>query len=315
MKFKKIVTIGISESSLDANYWKTIDSLAEKRISLPKDSPEVKKQLEDADCILAGFGVKIDKNIIDISHELKFIGMLGTGYGNIDADHARTKNIAVTNVPGYAAEAVAELVFGMILENIRELEKAKKKAREGNYSDSGYKSSEIRGKVFGIFGLGRIGSRAAEIASGFGADVRYWSRNRKKELEAKGITYEDADALIPKCDFLSLHFSQTKDTENFLNEKRMQKIKNGAIVINTAPMELVNIDALEKRLKEDNVTFILDHSDEMKEDDLKRLSKYKNCIIYPPIGYITKEARIAKQDIFVKNIENFLKGSPTNRVN
>lgn len=315
MKFNKIVTIGIGESSLDGVYWKKIDALTEKRISLPKDSPEIKKHLQDADCILSGFGIKIDKNIIDASPKLKFIGMLGTGYGNIDTDYARTKNIAVTNVPGYAAEAVAELVFGMILEHIRELEKAKKNAREGNYSDSEYVSSEIRGKVFGILGLGRIGSKVAEIASCFGADVRYWSRNRKKAFETKGIKYEDADDLIPKCDFLSLHLSQTKDTENFLNEKRIQKIKNTAIIINTAPMELVDINALEKRLKESNITFILDHSDEMKEEDLKRLSKCKNCIIYPPIGYITKEARVAKQEIFVENIENFLKGTPTNKVN
>lgn len=309
------VAIGIGESSLDDVYWKKIDILTEKRISLPKDSPEIKKHLENADCILSGFGIKLDKNIIDASPKLKFVGMLGTGYGNIDTDYARTKNITVTNVPGYAAEAVAELVFGMILEHIRELEKAKKKAREGNYSDSEYVSSEIRGKVFGIIGLGRIGCKVAEIALGFGADVRYWSRNRKKEFETKGIKYEDVDALIPKCDFLSLHLSQTKDTENFLNEKRIQKIKNGAIIINTAPMELVDINALEKRLKESNITFILDHSDEMKEEDLKRLSKYNNCIIYPPIGYITKEARIAKQEIFVENIANFLKGTPTNKVN
>src|SRR3989338_3021889 len=314
MKFNKIVMIGIGETSLDSVYWRKIDALGEKVVKLSKDSSEIEKQLMDADCLVVGFGVKVDENRIKNSPKLKYIGMLGTGYGNIDANYANSKKIAVTNIPGYSREAVAELVFGMILDHIRELERAKQRARKGDYSDSGYFVSEIKGKTFGIIGLGRNGSRVAEIALGFGADVRYWSRNRKKELESKGIKFEDIDVLIPKCDLLSLHLALTRETENFLNEKRIEKIKNDAVVINTSPMELVNLDALEKRLVKGDMTFILDHSDEMSEENLRKLSKYKNCMIYPPIGYITKEARIAKQDIFVGNMENFLKGSPTNKV-
>ena len=121
--------------------------------------------------------------------------------------------------------------------------------------------------------------------------------------------------MIVESDFLTLHLSHTNDTENFLNKDRIQKIKSGAIVINTAPMELVDIDALETRLKAKNITFILDHSDEMTKVNLERLSKYTNFIIYPPIGCITKEAIINKQKIFVENIENFLRKTPTNKVN
>ena len=213
---------------------------------------------------------------------------------------------------GYSTEAVAEFVFAAILENIRELERGKKLSGEGNYSEAGFSATEIRGKTFGILGLGRIGSRVAEIALGFGADVRYWSRNRKRWIETKGAKYEDADALIPKCDILSLHFACAKGTENFLNESRIQKIRKGAIVINTAPMELVDIDALANSLDRKDITFILDHSDEMKQEDIRRLSQYRNCIIYPPIANITSEAKKAKQDAFVANIENFLSGRPTN---
>lgn len=315
MKFKKILTVNIHESKLESEYWQRVDRLTEKRVNLAKDSPEIKEQLIDTDCLLVGFGVKVDSQVFDTSPQLKYVGMFGTGYGNIDVGHAKNKNIVVTNVPGYSREAVAELVFSMILNHIRELEKARKRASEGDYSDSGYSTSEINGKIFGIIGLGRNGSRVAEIALCFGANVIYWSRNRKKEFEMKGIKYEDTESLITKSDFLSLHLALTKDTENFLNEKRIMQIKKGAVVINTSPMELVDINALEKRLKNGDMTFILDHSDEMKEEDLKKLSKYKNCIIYPPIGYVTREATIAKQDIFVNNIESFLKGTPTNKVN
>ena len=315
IKFKKILTINIDKSKLDVEYWKRIDELAEKRVNLPKDSPEIKKQLTDTDCLLAGFGVKVDKEEIDSAPRLKFIDVLATAYGKINTDYAKNKGIVVSNIPGYSTESVAEFVFAIILEHIREIERGKKEAREENYAGSGFSATEIKDKIFGILGLGSIGSRVAEIALGFGADVRYWSRNRKEEIEAKGIKYEDAETLIPKCDFLSLHFALVKDTEKFLNEERLQKIKKGAVVANVAPMELVDVDALEKRLKKDDITFILDHSDEMTEEDLKKLSKYKNCIIYPPIAYVSKEARIAKEEIFVGNIQNFLKGSPTNQVN
>ncbi len=314
-KFQKILAIGIDKSALDSIYWKRIEALTKKIINLAKDSPKIKEQLVDTDCLLIGFGVTMNKEIIDSAPNLKYIGVLATAYGKVDVDYANSKGIAVCNIPGYATEAVAEFVFAVILDHIREIEKGKKQARKGNYSEAGFSAIEIKNKIFGILGLGRIGSRVAEIALGFGADVKYWSINRKKELEARGVKYEDADDLIPKCDFLSLHFAQVKDTENFLNEERIQKIKKGAIVVNTAPMELVDIDALERRLENGDITFILDHSDEMSQENINKISKFKNCIIYPPIAYMTKEARISKQEIFVGNIENFLKGYPTSQVN
>ncbi len=314
-KFKKILTIGINKFALDSAYWQRIEALTEKIVNCDKDSPEIKDELADTDCLLTGFGIVVNKEVIDSAPNLKYIGVLATAYGKVDVDYARSKRISVCNIPGYATEAVAEFVFAIILGHIRETERGKKQAKEGNYSEAGFSAIEIKNKIFGILGLGRIGSRVAEIALGFGADVRYWNIDRRKEFEEKGIKYENADNLIPECDFLSLHFAQVKDTENFLNKERIQKIKKGAVVINTAPMELVEVDALAARLSEGDITFILDHSDEMSQENINKLSKFKNCIIYPPIAYITKEARIAKQEIFVGNIESFLKGLPMSQVN
>ena len=129
------------------------------------------------------------------------------------------------------------------------------------------------------------------------------------------MKYTDADDLIADADLMSLNLAQTKDAEKFLNKDRIEKIKKGAVVVNTAPMELVDIDALSERLAKGDITFILDHSDEMSEGNLNKISKYANCIVYPPMAYITKEARILKQKIFVENMQNFLNGSPTNKVN
>lgn len=317
MKFKKILIIGIGKESLTKEAWARIDKLTQEKILLPADSIDIPKHLPTTDCLLVSLGITIEKGMIDRAPNLKYIGAFSTGYGRIDGAYAAKKGIVVCNIPGYSTEAVSEFAFAIILEHLRELERGKNQARKGDYSEATFFNVyEIKNKVFGIIGLGRIGSRIAEIAhDGFGADTRYWSRTRKKDLGKKGIKYQKVESLIKECDFLSLNLAYNKETEHFLNSKRIKLIKPGAVVINLAPMELVDIDALEKRLKTGNITFILDHSDELSPTDAERLSKYKNCIIYPPIAYTTKEATAAKQKIFVQNIENFLKGKPINKVN
>jgi glycerate dehydrogenase len=317
MKFKKILTIGINESALSPEYWKKIDSLAEKRISLSKDSTEIKMHLADTDCLLANpFAFKVEKEHIDAAPKLKYIGALSTAFGKIDYMYAATKGITVCNIPGYSTESVAEFAFGAILEYMRDLEKSKQLAREGNYSAiPTFPVYEIKGKKFGVIGLGRIGARIAELALAFGADVRYWSRTRKNEFENKGINYQEADKLLSECDFISLNLAFTKETEHFLNEVKISKIKPGTVIINLAPNELVDLKALEKRLAKGDIVYIFDHTDELTPEQAKNLSKYKNCIMYPPLAYATKEAKIIKQEIFLGNTENFLKGKPTNKVN
>ena len=317
MKFQKILSIGIADSKLELPFWKRIDALTKERVMLPKDSSEIKKNLADADCLLVNpFSVDVNKETIDAAPNLKYIGGLGTAYGKIDSVYAAGKGITVCNVPGYATESVAELAFGAILEFIRDLEHAKQMARLGDYSDAPrLPVYEIKGKKFGIIGLGRIGLRIAELALAFGAEVFYWSEKKKPEAEAKEIIFLEVDNLLSECDFISLNLSLNKGTENFLNNSRIEKIKSGAVLLNLAPNELVDFSALEKRLAKENLTYIADHTDEMTAEQIKQLSKYKNCILYSPIGYQTVEAAKLKQEIFVSNIENFLKGSPINKVN
>lgn len=272
-----------------------------------------RRQRESLDCLFSRFN-KVDKELIDSLPQLKYIGLLATGTGTIDLNYAKQKGIVVCNIPGYSTESVAEWVFGLILEHLRDLERAKQTARNGDFTGDGFSATEIKDKKFGIIGLGRIGSRVAQIAQGFGAKVYYWSRNRKKGLEKKGICYEPLNRLVATSDLLSLHLLTTKETEGILDAKRINSIKNGALVINVSGMELVNLPALEKRLKKDEISFIFDHPDEMDKKDVDHLARYKNCVVYPPVGYITSEARVAKQDIFASNLENFLKGKPTNVV-
>jgi len=313
MKFKKILMLGYQEADLPKSEWERVDKLTQEKVFVPKPTPAINKHFSTTDALLVKLGASVDRVMIDNIPNLKYIGILGSGFGRIDASYAAEKNIAVCNIAGYSTEGVAEFAFGIIIEYIRELERAKLQVRKGDYSEASFAGSEIKNKNFGIIGLGRIGGRIAEIAlNGFGANMAYWSKNRKRHYEKKGIQYKTVENLLESSDFISVNLALNKETEHFLNKRRIKHIKPGAIVINLAPMELINIPALENRLKKKDMTFMLDHSDELSEEEAERLARYNNCIMYPPVGYVTREATRAKLSALVDNLKNFLKGKPTN---
>lgn len=304
VKFNKILVTGFSEQNLDKEVWAKIKKLSGKVVF---------EQSADVDCLFSRFN-KVDKALIDSLPQLKYIGLLATGTGTVDLDYAKSKKITVCNIPGYATESVSEWVFALILEHLRKLENAKQVARKMDFSGDGFATTEILGKKFGVIGLGRIGYRVAKIGQAFGANVVYWSRTRKPQAEKEGIKYEALDKLVSSSDFVSLHALTTKDTTDILSAKRINSLKKGAVVINVSGMEQVNIPALTKRLAKGDITFILDHPDEMNTPDVKKLMKFDNCIVYPPIGFVSVEARVNKQNIFVNNLESFLKAKPQNVV-
>lgn len=147
MSFKKIVITGFEETSITKEFWERIDVISEQKIFLAKDSPNVKQHLENADCLLVKFN-PVSEDWINAATNLRYIGVLATGYGKVAINCAREKGVVVTNVPGYSTESVAELVFGVILEHIRELSRARKQANEGNFDESGFSATEIKNKNF-----------------------------------------------------------------------------------------------------------------------------------------------------------------------
>ena len=314
--FKKMVFLNYRGSELWTQYWHRIDRLTTNKILISKDSPNLQSELKNAEALLLKpVGDKINKAFIDTMPKLKYIGMLGTGTGGVDLAYCNSKKIVVTNVRDYATEGVVEITFGWIFDQIREIEREKNEARKGDYSGSTFGGVEIKGKNFGVIGLGNIGRRTAEIAKAFGANVRYWSRNRREsEEKILGIQYMDVNSLIQTSDFITLNISFAPETRDFLDGERINLIKKGSILINPSPMELINFDALVKRLNKNDMTFIFDHSDEVEPKQLNILKNFSNCIVHLPIGFTTEEAMATKQESFAKNIEGFLRGSPKNVV-
>ena len=317
MKFQKILMIGFEADNLGTIEWDRIKGLSDSYVIVPKDSEKIINELSDTDCLLVKLGATVDKKMMDVAPKLKYIGMLGTGYGRIDTAYASEKGITVCNIAGYSTNGVAELVIGLILEHIRDISRAKVNALNGEYSEDSFSGYEISGKNFGVVGLGLIGARVAAIASsGFGANVSYWSRTRKQAAEIGNVKFVDnVKDMLANSDFISINMAYTSETANFFNAALISSFKAGSVVVNTAPMELIDIDALCARLGKKDFYFILDHSDELSAEQAKQLSHYENCIMYPPIGYITDEATLGKKVMFVDNLQNYLNNQPTNKVN
>ncbi|MCR4301367.1 MAG: NAD(P)-binding domain-containing protein [Sulfuricaulis sp.] len=311
MKFKKIVMLSYVQSNFSEQAGQRLARLGEEIRALPEDSTEIAHHIADADCLVVETGIYVDQTIINAAPRLKYIGVFGSGYGRVDVQYAASRGITVCNTPGYSTEGVAEFVFGVILEHIREIERAKSRARDGHYSGFGYRGKELKDKKFGIIGLGRIGGRIAEIASkGFGADVSYWSRNRKPDTEKTGVRFAEISEVLSSSDILSINLPHVPATEKFINTDRIALIKPGAVIVHLAPVEVIDLDGLETRLKRADVTFILDHSDELSPDQANRLARHRHCVMYPAIACITQEAKQAKLAMFFENIENYLDGNP-----
>lgn len=312
MKLTHLLLLDFNGSELDESYLQQIDELVEKRTR--SDLAVALAEHTEADGVLLKLGAKFGKAEIDVFPNLKYIGMLGTGYGGIDTEYAASKGITVTNIADYATEGVAEFTFGILLEHYREIAKARSQAKSGDYSDN-FTGTEIKGKKFGAIGLGDIGLRTTQLAQAFGAEVSYWSRNRKPDAETKGIAYQELDELIKESDIVTLNLAYNSETEGIISAERIAQFKQNAVVINPSPMELVDFEALLARLKQNDLTFMLDHSDEMTDEQLKVLQPLDNAVVYPAIAYLTSEATALKKQIFVDNIEGFLDGELRNKVN
>ena len=306
--FAHLLFLGFTADDLDRSSWGRVDAVCGRRTLLEPSSPELAEALRSADGLLLKLGMGVDRTAIDAAPALRYIGMLGTGVGRVDLAHAEARGIAVRNVAGYATTAVAEFVFAALLARRRDLHRARAWALGGELSEAPFGGTEIAGTTFGVLGLGRIGRRVAHMArAGFGADTVYWSRaSRSGE---PGIALVNRPELFARADILSLHLAHTPETEGLVDAAAFDAMRPDAVVVNTAPMELVSLPALERKLDTESFTFILDHPESVPPAALARLVGRPNCIVYPSIGYTTAEASRAKEELFVRAMENYLAGT------
>lgn len=312
MKFKKAVLINIADGHFDQKYWDKIDEIVETRVSIARGDPGLLDELKDADVLMLGFQVPIEKDIIDASPNLKLINILATAYGTIDLVAAAARGIAVCNLGGYSTEAVAEFTIAAILHEIRSLSEGLRRTAAENYDFTGIRARELKNSRFAVVGLGTIGNRVAEIAAGFGAQVSYWSRSKK---DTPFSFQQNLNDLLASNDIISINVAETKETIDLLNAENIPLIPPSSVLISTVPTAVINTDALAERLAKHDMTFVFDHPGTMPPEEFAKIKHFENVVRYPTIAFITDEARIAKQETFLSNLSSFLDDNAQNKVN
>ena len=311
----QILVIDVQETNIPVEYLSRIKKLASIVQFISRNDLAIYTAIKDADAVLVSISTKVDKELLDVAQELKYIGVCSTAYDAVDVAYAASRGIAVCNLGGYSTEAVAEFFFAALFEQIRDLEKAKNQARKEDYSFTNFVGTELKDKTLGVIGAGRIGGRIAQIGLGIGMKVVYFCQTPKPELDKLDAQQVGLDQLVSQSDFVSLNLSLNKETEGIINASRVNALKKGCILINLSPPKLLDQEAIITRANNGEIVFAFDHSDDIDPALAKQYLDTKNCIVYPPIAFRTIEANTARWETFTANIENFIGGKLTNKVN
>ncbi len=252
----------------------------------------------DADALIIRSD-KVDAEVLDAAKSLKIVVRAGAGYDNIDLAAATAHHVVAENTPGQNANAVAELVFGLLVFAVR------------NFYN-GKSGTELLGKKLGILAFGNVGRNVARIAKGFGMDVYAYDAYCPKEvIEAAGVkAVDNQDALFETCDVVSLHIPATAETKQSINAALVGKMKKGAVLVNTARKEVINEPELIALMAErTDLKFVTD----IKPDADEEFSKFEGRYFSTPkkMGAQTAEANVNAGIAAAKQINAFFKDGDT----
>lgn len=259
---------------------------------------------------------------------IKLILLRCAGFNNVDLDACKEHGITVLRVPAYSPYAVAEHAMAIIQDANRRITKGVNKVKDNNFSLNGLLGVDLHNKVAGIMGTGRIGQIMAKICKGYGMTVLGWDAYPNKALEDQGLlTYVTKEELLRKSDLISLHaplIMGEGGTYHLIDDKEIEMMKNGVMLVNTSRGGLVNVDALIRGLRankfhavaldvyegEDSNVYT-DHSDDMMQNSVAaRLVTFPNLILTSHQAFFTREALQAIAAVTMENARNFNEGLP-----
>ena len=286
--------------------WKRLELLSDKFTVFDKTPADrIQSRVGLCDVLLTS-KCRITREIMEQAPNLKYIGLTATGYNNVDVQAAADLGIAVTNVPAYATDAVAQHTMALILEMANNVGLHNRSVHSGEWTNSTYfcywkkPITLLAGKSIGIIGYGAIGKKVAELAKAFGMTVNIYSRN--------------PDAAM-KSDYVSLHCPLTDENAGMVNSEFLVNMKPGAILINTARGGLVDERALADALKAGFIagaaTDVLETEPPAEDCPLLGL---ENCIITPHLAWAPREMREIVIDVLADNLKSWLDGGMQNRV-
>lgn len=315
---KIVILDGYSVNPGDLS-WEELEECGDLTVYDRTNTEDILKRTKNADAILTN-KVVISSEIIDKLPNLKYIGVLATGYNVVDIEAAKKRGITVTNVPAYSTNSVVQMTFAHILNLTNRVAHYAHENRKGKWSASpdfcywDTNLGEIAGKTLGVVGLGNIGYKVACIARDFGMDVFACTSKNSADLP-DGIQKVTFNGLLGISDILTLHCPLTPQTKEMINKDTLNKMKRGALLINTGRGALVNDKDVAQALCEGQLGGY--GADVMTQEPPKPdnpLLSAPNAYLTPHIAWATLEARKRLVSIASANVAAFVQGSPKNVV-
>ncbi len=288
----------------------------------PMSAADLGAAMREADVLVPTLSDQIDQKLLaQAGPNMRLIANYGAGFDHIDVETARRRGITVTNTPGVLAEDTADMCMALILGVPRRIAEGLAVMRSDDWpgwAPTGLTGSRIWGKRLGILGMGRIGQAVARRAKAFGLQVHYHNRRRlhpsiEEDLEA---TYWDSlDQMLARIDILSINCPHTPATYHLLSSRRLQLMKQGAFIINTARGEVIDENALIRALDSGHISGAGLDVFEKEPAVNPRLRKLPNVVLLPHMGSATAEGRIDMGEKVIMNIKTFADGhTPPDKV-
>lgn len=299
--------------------WDALKELGKTEIFDRSSVAETPGRIAGADIVLTNKSL-LTEEIIAGAPNLKYIGVMATGYNIVDVTVAKEKNVIVTNVPAYSTESVAQLAFSFILELANHTILYADSVRKGDWENSedfSYQlkpTMELQNKTLGIIGLGEIGKAVARIALAFGMKVISSHKHPERD-KMEGVRFVDEETCFAESDFISLHCPLNDQNKEFVNEALLNKMKPTACLINTSRGGLINESDLAAALNSGKIAGAgLDVLSAEPPSPDNPLLKAKNCYITPHIAWASYEARTRLMKTLVENIKAFMDDKAVNVV-
>ena len=300
-----------------------ISKIWDANLNLNDEVYSQKKLIElsqGCDGILTSLTEKIDEGVVqELSESVKIISNFAVGFGNIDLEATKKRNIVVTNTPDVLTDATAEIAMLLILGAARRASEGLLYAKNKNWKWSAdfLIGKQLQGSRLGILGMGRIGRAVAKLAKAFGMEIHYHNRSKlNSDLEMGAIYHSSIKSLFSVSDILSINCPATKETKNIINKETLEYLPPGAIITNSARGDMIDDEALVQALINRKIYSVgLD----VYNGEPNLYSGYlnqPNVFILPHLGSATKKTRTAMADLAISNIEEFFKtGNCRNKVN
>ena len=275
---------------------------------------QIAERIKDAEIILCNKSI-MNRMTLKDAKNVKYIGLFATGYNNVDIEYTNERNITVCNAGSYSTNAVAQHVFALILEHYNKVGEYNKFVKDGGWIHSEKFSpfkpmKEMDGRTLGIVGYGSIGKKVAKIAQAFDMKVLAYNRSPKKE---ESVRFVEMDELLEKSDIVSIHCPLNSDSEKMCNKEFFEKMKDGALFINTSRGGVVDEQALIDAVKSKKISGAgLDVVAVEPMEKHEEILDIDNIIITPHSAWAPVETRTRLVEIVKNNIKKWVAGAPVN---